>query len=266
MKYYECKNFEFLIRTRNRKYQEKGSMTFAFNDLPGVNLSHCYISAPRDEIFFNLDIYPNLSAHTRSVIEMLPPEERRSLSRLLKKHSGWSLEKFGLGLYGSEQVHFFAQPAMINRIAEYFIEQEKVLGDLAFTGDWNKTETRVTKLIGDPSNEFVSTQIELIEALDAANDWRDVVGESDRLCVWLWLNKFTCPHIRAGDANLYALKIIERLKWVCFYQLLKIRPHGLYRKDDLTQKYLSMRKEICSAFENLYPFLTWEFPVEPKSL
>ncbi len=265
MKFYECKNFEFLARTRKGRYQENDAMVFAFNNIPGFNLAHCYISAPRGMDFFNLGLYQKLKIHTNGVHDLLSAKESRALSRLLKKHSGWRYDQFGTGLYGNEQVHFFAQPSMIERIAMYFLEQERLLGDLAFNGRWNDVDTRVRRIIGSVKNDSVEALISLIEELESTDNWRNIIEYSDWPFLQLWVQGFLAPNRIVQEKNILGLKIAGILKWTCFYYYLKRRLCLAHKKkDDLAVEFLERKKAIATELENIYPFFNWEFPLEPK--
>lgn len=262
MNFYECNNFESLTYTRDRRYQEKESMVFLYSNVPGVNISHCYISSPKNRDFFNLDLYPNLKIHTRGVHDLLSDPESRALSRLLKKHSGRGIEQYGLGLFGKNQVHFFAQPKMIPRIATYFNVQEQVLGDLAFIDKWNQQESRIKKLIGHVENDDIDVQFELCKELDSADNWRDVIDEQDRPFIWLWLHVLTTQRKGIKKANIHALEIVKRLEWVNFYKSFILPFFSSRTKDAHIIEYVAKRASIASDFKKLYPFLAWDFPLD----
>lgn len=261
MKFFKCENFESLSYTRNRLYQDRDNMTFMYSDIPGINVSHCYMSAPKNKEFFNLDVFPSLRSHTQGIHELLSTQDRRTFSRLLLKYSGRSLEKFGLGLYGSNQIHIFVQSSIVSRVAEYFFLQETMLGDLAFCCEWNDVNTQLQQKIGTVDNEDPLIFQEVLLSLESSNDWHEVIHESDYLFLVGWLENCIPRNGEVRAVDIFALKILRRLKWLWFYCYL-VGPHlVMENKGKLSSEYFELVHELRFEFESMYPFLNWEFPL-----
>lgn len=261
MKFYKCDNFESLIYTKNRRYQDKESMIFAYSDISDINISHCYISSPKGKYFFNLDLHENLTKHTDGIHELLSAKEKCILSRTLKRYFGRSLDKFGLGLFGSDQIHFFARPNIILRVAEYFTLQETMLGDLSFCYEWSEQDTKIRRMIGDYRSGNPKSFYDILLVLENADDWRDVIEERDWLFLWLWLNNCSHPHGEVTEAHLIELRILKRLKWLRFYHHLTNPLCYVQTETTLSAEYGALAQELKLEFENMYPFLSWEFPL-----
>ncbi len=60
-----------------------------------------------------------------------------------------------------------------------------------------------------------------------------------------------------------ALKIAHHLKWALFYEFFVHPSFSFGRNKELKMDYLARLRMATSDLEMLYPFLTWEFPLEP---